>query len=121
MAFWYLNAAALITSLGAVFHGYIGGKVYLSKIYRSDLETRTRSLSVVAWQMFTIWLAVGAATFICIGLDPSLALMGYPIIAANAIGALFFLYLGVTGHAHLLKLPGAYLMGLTALLGYLGV
>lgn len=121
MAFWYLNTAALLAGFGAIFHGYIGGKLYLSKIFRSDLETLTRSLSVLAWQVFTVWLAVGAATFVCIALNPSLALMGYPIIAGNAIGGLLFLYLGVTGHSHILKLPGAYLMGLTALLGYLGV
>jgi hypothetical protein len=47
--------------------------------------------------------------------------MAYPVIAVNALCALLFIYLGFTGHDQLLKLPGAYLTAVTALLAYLGV
>ena len=120
MAFWYLNVAAFIAAVGAVFHGYLGGRIYLGHINGSDLEDLTKSLSVVSWQVFTIWLAVSAGVLVCVSLDGSLRLMLYPIIAVNALCAALFLYLGVTGHGRLLKLPGAYLTAATALLAYLG-
>jgi hypothetical protein len=121
VAFWYLNIAAFIAAVGAVFHGYVGGRIYLGHINGSDLEGLTKSLSVVSWQVFTIWLAVSAGVLVCVSLDASLALMVYPIIAVNALCALLFVFLGFTGHWQLLKLPGAYLMGATALLAYLGL
>jgi len=121
MAFWYLNIAALIAAVGAVFHGYVGGRIYLGHINGSDLEDLTKSLSVVSWQVFTIWLAVSAGVLVCVSLDAGLGLMAYPIIAVNALCALLFIYLGFTGHDQLLKLPGAYLTAVTALLAYLGV
>jgi hypothetical protein len=121
MAFWYLNIAAFIAAVGAVFHGYVGGRIYLGHIYGSELEYLTKSLSVVSWQVFTIWLGVSAGVLVCVSLDASLGLMAYPIIAVNALCALLFVYLGVTGHGQLLKLPGAYLTAATACLAYLGV
>jgi len=121
MAFWYLNIAAFIAAMGAVFHGYVGGRIYLGHINGSDLEDLTKSLSVVSWQVFTIWLAVSAGVLVCVSLDASLGLMVYPIIAVNALCALLFIFLGFTGHGQLLKLPGAYLTGATACLAYLGV
>jgi hypothetical protein len=121
MAFWYLNIAAFIAAVGAVFHGYVGGRIYLGHINGSDLEDLTKSLSVVSWQVFTIWLAVSAGVLVCVSLDASLGLMVYPIIAVNALCALLFVFLGFTGHGQLLKLPGAYLTGATAGLAYLGV
>ena len=121
MAFWYLNIAALFAAVGAVFHGYVGGRIYLGHINGSDLEDLTKSLSVVSWQVFTIWLAVSAGVLVCVSLDASLGLMVYPIIAVNALCAPLFVYVGFTGHGQLLKLPGAYLTGATAGLAYLGV
>jgi hypothetical protein len=97
MAFWCLNIAAFIAAVGAVFHGYVGGRIYLGHINGSDLEDLTKSLSVVSWQVFTIWLGVSAGVLVCVSLDASLALMAYPIIAVNALCALLFVYLGVTG------------------------
>lgn len=120
MAFWFLNIAALIAAVGAVFHGYIGGRIYLGHINGSDLEDLTKSLSVVSWQVFTIWLAVSAGVLVCVSIDASLSLMLYPVIAVNALCSALFLYLGVNGHGRLLKLPGAYLTGATALLAYFG-
>ena len=121
MAFWYLNAAAFIAAVGAVFHGYVGGRIYLGHIKGSDLEDLTKSLSVVAWQVFTIWLAVSAGVLVCVSLDASLALLAYPIILVNVLCAALFVYLGATGHGHLLRLPGAYLTAATAALAYLGI
>ena len=72
MAFWYLNIAAFIAAVGAVFHGYVGGRIYLGHIYGSELEDLTKSLSVVSWQVFTIWLGVSAGVLVCVSLDASL-------------------------------------------------
>ena len=121
MAFWYLNAAAFIAAVGAVFHGYVGGRIYLGHIKGSDLEDLTKSLSVVSWQVFTIWLVVSAGVLVCVSLDASLALMAYPIILVNVLCAALFVYLGATGHGHLLRLPGAYLTAATGTLAYLGI
>lgn len=121
MSFWYLNIAAFIAAVGAVFHGYVGGRIYLSRINGSDLEDLTKSLSIVSWQVFTIWLAVSACVLVRVSLDASLDLMAYPIVAVNALCALLFFYLGAIGHTRLLKLPGAYLTCATAGLAYLGI
>jgi len=121
MAFWYLNVAAFIAAVGVVFHGYVGGRIYLGRINSSDLEDLTKSLSLVSWQVFTIWLSVSAGVLVCISLDASLGLMAYPVIAVNALCALLFVCLGFAGHSQLLKLPGAYLTGATALLGFMAV
>ena len=121
MASLFLMAASLIALGGAVFHGYVGGKIYMRHVRSSDLMPFTQSLSLVSWQMFTIFLLVSGATLICVAAKPHLALLGYPILLSNALGAGLFLLLGVTGHAPLLKLPGMYLMSLTAVLGWLGL
>lgn len=117
----YLAVAAFIALVGAAFHGVVGGKIYLGHIKASDLMPLTQSLSVVSWQMFTILLLVTGATLVCVAMKPTLALLAYPVLVANALGALLFLLLGATGHGRLLKMPGMYLMGLTAVLGWLGI
>ena len=117
----FLTAAALIALAGAVFHGVVGGKIYMSHIKASELMPLTQSLSLVSWQMFTVFLVVSGATLLCVAMKPDLALLAYPVLVGNALGAALFLLLGVMDHASLLKLPGMYLMGLTALLGWLGI
>jgi hypothetical protein len=117
----FLTAAALIALTGAVFHGVVGGKIYMGHIKGSDLMPLTQSLSLVSWQMFTVFLVVSGVTLLCVALKPDLALLASPILVGNALGAALFLSLGAMGHASLLKLPGMYLMGLTALLGWLGI
>jgi hypothetical protein len=117
----FLTAAALIALTGAVFHGVVGGKIYMGHIKGSDLMPLTQSLSLVSWQMFTVFLVVSGVTLLCVALKPDLALLASPILVGNALGAALFLLLGAMGHASLLKLPGMYLMGLTALLGWLGI
>ena len=116
-----LMAAAVVALGGALFHGYVGGKIYMGQVNTSDLVPLTRSLSLVSWHMFTVCLLVSGATLICVAMKPDLALLSYPVLLMNALGAGLFLFLGVMGHARLLKLPGMYLMALTALLGWLGI
>ena len=116
-----LTVASVVALGGALFHGYVGGKIYMGQVNASDLMPLTQSLSLVSWHMFTIFLLVSGATLICVAMKPSLALLSYPVLLANALGAVLFLLLGVMGHARLLKLPGMYLMAMTALLGWLGV
>ena len=116
-----VTAAALIALAGALFHGVVGGKIYMGHIKASELMPLTQSLSLVSWQMFTVFLVVSGATLICVAMKPDLALLAYPVLVGNALGAALFSLLGVMGHARLLKLPGMYLMGLTALLGWLGI
>ena len=116
-----LTAAAVVALAGALFHGYVGGKIYMGHINASDLMPLTQSLSLVSWHMFTVFLLVSGGTLICVAMKPDLALLSYPILLANGLGAALFLLLGVMGHGRLLKLPGLYLMAMTALLGWLGV
>ena len=116
-----LTAAAVVALAGALFHGYVGGKIYMGHINASDLMPLTQSLSLVSWHMFTVFLLVSGATLICVAMKPDLALLSYPILLANALGAALFLLLAVMGHGRLLRLPGLYLMSMTALLGWLGV
>ena len=114
-------AAGIIALAGALFHGVVGGKIYMGHIKASELLPLTQSLSLVSWQMFTVFLVVSGATLICVAMKPDLALLAYPVLIGNALGAALFSLLGVMGHARLLRLPGMYLMGFTALLGWLGI
>ena len=116
-----VTIAGIIALAGALFHGVVGGKIYMGHIKASELLLLTQSLSLVSWQMFTVFLLVSGATLICVAMKPDLALLAYPVLVGNALGAALFSLLGVMGHARLLKLPGMYLMGLTALLGWLGI
>ena len=103
------------------FHGVAGQKIYMGNINRSDLESLTKSLSLVSWHIFTIFLLVSAIVLAYVAYYPEFALATYPIIGVNALGSTLFGCLGVAGHRPLLKLPGAYLMGGTALLALLGL
>ena len=116
-----VTAAGIIALAGALFHGVVGGKIYMGHIKASELLPLTQSLSLVPWQMFTAFLVMSGATLICVAMKPDLSLLAYPVLVGNALGAALFSLLGVMGHARLLKLPGMYLMGLTALLGWLGI
>ena len=116
-----VTAAGIIALAGALFHGVVGGKIFMGHIKASQLLPLTQSLTLVSWQMFTVFLVVSGATLICVAMKPDLSLLAYPVLVGNALGAALFSLLGVMGHARLLKLPGMYLMGLTALLGWLGI
>ena len=117
MTFWLLGA--LIALGGAVFHGWIGGRIYMRNISTSDLLPLTQSLSLVSWQMFTIFLLLSGATYLLAAFSPSYQTTAAPMIVGNALGAGLFLLLGALGHGLLLRMPGTYLMGSTAILGWL--
>ena len=121
MAFWLLMGGALLSLVGGVFHGIAGHRIYMGNINGSNLEPIAKSLSLVSWHMFTIMLVVSAGTLACVASEPAMALMVYPIILVNAGGALMFAVLGFIGHGQLLRLPGVYLMGGTAILAWLGI
>ena len=58
MQFTLLMVAAAIAMVGAIFHGYVGGRLYMKNIRESQLASLTQSLSLVSWQMFTVLLLV---------------------------------------------------------------
>ena len=121
MDYWCLISAAAISLFGAIFHGIVGGTIYMTNINNSNMEALTKSLSLVSWHVFTIFLGGGAITLSVAAYIPTLAPVAYPIIAINLLGSMLFIFLGLSGHKMLLKLPGAYLMAGTALLAGLGV
>ncbi len=85
------------------------------------METLTKSLSIVSWYVFTILLFISALTLIYIAYNPEFAIAAYPIIGINLLGSLLFVVLGLGKHRALLRMPGALLIGGTALLAWLGI
>ena len=83
--------AAFISLAGMVFHGFIGRKIYYTNVDDSDMETLTKSLSIVSWHVFTILLFISALTLIYIAYNPEFAIAAYPIIGINLLGSLLFL------------------------------
>ena len=118
---WYLFIGALISFVGMLFHGVAGQKIYMGNIYKSEMEELTKSLSLVSWHVFTIFLFVSALTLFFIAYNPRIAMAAYPIIGINLLGSLLFIFLGLGEHRALLKMPGAYLMGSTGLFAWLGI
>ena len=121
MAFWLFIAAAAVAFLGAFFHGVYGRRLYLGEIRKAGLPETTVTLSTVSWDMFTIMLVVSGATLAYAAFIPGAALTVQPVLAMNALGAALFIGLGLSGHKLLIRLPGAYLMGATAMLGFLAL
>ena len=118
--FWLLMAASAHSLFGAFFHGVVGGRMYMNNINNTDLEPLGKSLSLVNWHIFTIFLLVGAVSFFLVGFSLLSLIALYPLIAINALGALLFIVLAVGSHKKLRKMPGAVLMTATAVCGYLG-
>jgi len=121
MAFWFLMLGAIISLVGMVFHGVIGGKIYMENVDKSDMEPLTKSLSLVSWHIFTIFLFISAITLAYIAYHPDFAIAAYPVLGGNLLGALLFIFLGLGNHRALIKMPGALLMGATAWLAWLGI
>ena len=121
MDYFLLISASVISLAGALFHGLVGQQKYMGAVYKSNLEPLTKSLSLVVWHIFTIFLLVSAIALLCVAYNPSLKLIVYPIIGVNLLGCLMFIILGRLGHEILLKMPGAYLMGSTVILALLGI
>ena len=121
MNYWFLMLGGFISFSGVLIHGIIGTRIYMNDINKSDLDNLTKSLSLISWHVFTIFLFIGAVTLIIVAYNPLLRIAAYPIILINAIGAILFFYLGFGIHKALLKMPGAYLMASTAIFSYLGI
>jgi len=121
MEYWYLIIAGIISFVGMLFHGIAGHLKYIGAINDSNLEPLTKSLSLVSWHVFTIFLFVGSLVLLYVAYNPTTTLALYPIIGVNLLGALLFIFLGLGSHKALLKMPGAYLMGFTAIFAYLGM
>ena len=121
MAFWFLMAGALLAFVGMLFHAIAGHIKYIGNVNQSDLEPLSKSLSLVSWHIFTIFLFVSAVGLAYVAYNPEFAIATYPILAVNLLGAILFIFLGLGSHKALLKMPGAYLMGLTAVLAWLGI
>ena len=62
--FWLLMGAFALSLFGAFFHGMGGGRMRMNNINSSNLEPRGKSLSLVSWHNFTIFLLVGVITYI---------------------------------------------------------
>ena len=120
LGFWLLMAAAALSLFGAFFHGVFGGRMYMDNINKTDLEPLSKSLSLVSWHVFTIFLLVGGISSLLVGFGLLSSIALYPVIAINLLGALLFIFLGLSGHKDLMKMPGAFLMATTAACGYLG-
>ena len=117
---WFLISGAILSVLGMVFHGFIGGKMYKTNINKSNLEPLGKTLSMFSWQFHIIFLFIAACTLVYIANNPEFAIAAYPIIYMNILGAIYFFILGI-GNKEVLKMPGAILMGSIALLAWLGI
>ena len=121
MDYWFLMAGAIISLVGMLFHGFVGGRIYIRNVNRSDMEPLMKSLSLVSWHVFTIFLFFGALILVYVAYNPKFAIAAYPVIGINLLGSLLFVFLGLGRHRALLRMPGAVLMGTTALLAWLGI
>ena len=120
MAYWFLVSGASLSFAGMLFHAVIGGKLYTTNIYKSDLEPLAKTLSIFSWQFHSIHLFISGVTLLYIAYNPEFAIAAYPIIGINILGAILFLGLGMVDK-ELLKMPGSILMGGVAALAWLGI
>ena len=79
---------ALLALVGALFHGIIGHIKYIGNVNSSDLPDLSKSLSLVSWHVFTIFLIISSMTLIYVALNPNLYIALYPIITTNLFGDL---------------------------------
>ena len=121
MRYWFLMLGAALSLAGMVFHGLIGGKIYMGNVNKSDLEPLTKSLSLISWHIFTVFFFVSAVTLSYSAYNAGFVIAVYPVIVVNLLGAVLFLLLGLGKHSVLLLMPGVYLIGATALLGWFGI
>jgi uncharacterized membrane protein len=121
MEYWFLITSAILSLVGMLFHGVVGQKVYMGNINKSEMAPMTKSLSLVSWHIFTIFLFISAATLFYVAFNPGLVVAIYPVIGINLLGSILFISLSIGKHRGLLRLPGAYSMGGTALFGWLGI
>ena len=60
MEFWYLVLGAFLSLFGALFHGMVGHKKYIGNVNSSNLPNVSKSLSLVSWHVFTIFLILSS-------------------------------------------------------------
>lgn len=121
MTFWFLILGAILSFTGMLFHGVVGQKKLMGNVYKSDMQPLTKSLILVSWHVYTIFLFISCITLVCVAYYPDLYLVIYPVIGVNVLGSALFIFLGLGNHKTLLTMPGAYLMGGTALLAFMGL
>ena len=116
MSYYLFIAAAVVCLVSVYVHGVWGRRLYSGFIGNSNLPAREKAVSLVSWDVFTVMLAVSGLTLICVALNPDMTLMAYPIMLMHLGGAGVFLFLILSGHKALIRLPGAFLMGGTGVL-----
>jgi hypothetical protein len=121
MSFYFLWAAAVVCLASVYIHGVWGRRMHDTAIRASDLPEMTASVAMVAWDVFTVMLAVSGAALLYVAYNPSALVMVYPIMAMHLGGAAVFGLLIVSGHRTLIRLPGAFLMGGTGVLIWLAL
>tara|TARA_Y100000748_G_scaffold75654_1_gene62353 strand:+ start:333 stop:698 length:366 start_codon:yes stop_codon:yes gene_type:complete len=121
MTFWFLILGAILSFTGMMFHGVVGQKKLMGNVYKSDMQSLTKSLILVSWHIYTIFLFISSITLVYVAYYPDLYIAIYPVIGVNVLGAALFIFLGLGNHKSLLTMPGSYLMGGTALLAWLGL
>ena len=94
---------------------------HLKCLLSSSVAWNTKNLTVGIISFPTIFLFISALTLIYIAYNPEFAIAAYPVIGINLLGSLLFIFLGLGRHRALLRMPGAFLMGITALLAWLGI
>ena len=68
---WFLILGAIISLVGMFFHGLAGQTKYMGNIYKSEMESLTKSLSLVSWHVFTIFLFISAITLFYTAYNPN--------------------------------------------------
>jgi energy-converting hydrogenase Eha subunit E len=121
MSFYLFWAAAVVCLVSVYVHGVWGRKMHSDAINASEMPTLTSSVAMVAWDVFTVMLAVSGATLIFVAYNERLSVMAYPIMLMHLGGAVVFVVLAARGHKELMGLPGCYLMGATGLLIWLAL
>ena len=121
MSFYFFIAAAAVCIASVYVHGVWGRRLHSTAIAASDLPELTASVAMVAWDVFTVMLAVSGLTLLCAAYNAEAVWMAYPIMLMHLGGAGVFLFLIFRGHKLLARLPGCYLMGTTGILIYLAL
>jgi hypothetical protein len=116
MSFYLLWAAAAVCGASVYVHGVWGRRLYSGFVSDSNLPAREKAVSLVSWDVFTVMLAVSSVALVYVAYTPTALPMVYPIMAMHLGGAGVFLFLILSGHKALLRLPGAFLMGGTGVL-----
>ena len=116
MSFYLLWAGALVCFASVYVHGVWGRRLYTGFISDSNLPVREKAVSYVSWDVFTVMLAVSGMALAYVAHHPSMLAIVYPIMAMHLGGAGVFLFLILSGHKALIRLPGAFLMGGTGML-----